>query len=201
MGDKTAATRERILDSALGLFNAEGTAAVSTNHVARAADLSVGNLYYHFKNKEEIIRALYERLARDTDVAFAVDPALPLGVADLERMLCANFAIQWRYRFFYREMLALLNRDPLLAGRYRAVRSRGFADFADLMTAFAAGGVFRPVADPAEVRRLAEACWLVSEFYVPFLEAGGETPDPERLEEGVALLRHVLKPYLPEESR
>ena len=65
MGEKTAATRERILNAALSLFNESGTATVSTNHIAVASRLSVGNLYYHFKNKDEIIRALYERIARE----------------------------------------------------------------------------------------------------------------------------------------
>ena len=41
-------TKERILSAALRLFNSQGTAGVSTNHIAEAAGLSVGNLYYHF---------------------------------------------------------------------------------------------------------------------------------------------------------
>ncbi|MFN8512060.1 MAG: helix-turn-helix domain-containing protein [Chloroflexia bacterium] len=55
-------TRERILDAALGLFNERGTAVVSTNHIAAACGISPGNLYYHFRNKEEIIRALFDRM-------------------------------------------------------------------------------------------------------------------------------------------
>ena len=56
-------TREKILDTALALFNKEGTAAISTNHIAEAAGISPGNLYYHFRNKEEVIRELFERLS------------------------------------------------------------------------------------------------------------------------------------------
>ena len=54
--------RQRIIDAALMLFNDQGTGAVSTNHIADAAGISPGNLYYHFRNKEEIIRVLFERL-------------------------------------------------------------------------------------------------------------------------------------------
>ena len=54
--------RERIVDTALQLFNERGSATVSTNHIAAAARISPGNLYYHFRNKEEIVRALFERL-------------------------------------------------------------------------------------------------------------------------------------------
>ncbi len=45
---KSGLTRGRILDAALRLFNQRGTAAVSTNHLAAAAGLSPGNLFYHF---------------------------------------------------------------------------------------------------------------------------------------------------------
>ena len=60
---KSEQTRGRILDAAQRLFNERGTAAVSTNHVAAEAGLSPGNLYYHFTDKQEIIRALHERYA------------------------------------------------------------------------------------------------------------------------------------------
>ena len=85
-------TREKILDTALTLFNNEGTSAVSTNHIAEAAGISPGNLYYHFRNKEEIIRGLFERLFAANDKAFNLpkDQLLPVGcgqASTISRML------------------------------------------------------------------------------------------------------------------
>ena len=122
--------RDRILDAALALFNASGTAAVSTNHIAAALGISPGNLYYHFRNREEIIRALFERLfaAWDTGLALPADRVPTLD--DLQGLVRENYRIIWDYRFAYRELIALLRHDPELAARFQAVRERGYAGFA-----------------------------------------------------------------------
>ena len=52
---KRVSTKEAIVITAIELFNEKGTAAVSTNRIAEAMGISPGNLYYHFRNKEEII--------------------------------------------------------------------------------------------------------------------------------------------------
>ena len=57
-----ADTKARILDAALALFNEQGTANVTTNHIAEALGMGPGNLYYHYRNKAEIVRALFARI-------------------------------------------------------------------------------------------------------------------------------------------
>lgn len=188
-------TRERILDHALKLFNEQGCHATTTNHIADAAGLSVGNLYYHFKNKEELIRALYARLNAATQAAFLLPQERLPDNTDLERLIRVNFTLLWEYRFFYREILALLQRDPVLATDYRGVRERGFQNFTALFQQLNASGIFRSTA-PAEIQRLAELCWVLSEFYLSFVEIGGEQPTEQHLDHGVVLLRQALAPYL-----
>jgi AcrR family transcriptional regulator len=51
-------TKSVILDKAVRLFNQRGSQSVSTNRIAADMSISVGNLYYHFNNKEDIIRSL-----------------------------------------------------------------------------------------------------------------------------------------------
>lgn len=50
-------TQEYILEVASGLFALKGYSSVSMRNVASAVGVTVANLYYHFRDKEELIRA------------------------------------------------------------------------------------------------------------------------------------------------
>jgi AcrR family transcriptional regulator len=189
-------TRERILDTALRLFNESGTATVSTNHIAEALGISPGNLYYHFRNKEEIIRALFERQFDQADRLYQLSDDRPPTLGDLQRLVGATFAMSWQYRFIYRELIALLRRDEVLQRRWVEIRARGFSGFHELIGLFVAAGVLRDPADPAVVTRLAELCWLVSEFWLASVEVGGEAVDEAQMQRGVALMMQVLEPFI-----
>ncbi len=54
-------TSELILDIALILFNQRGEPLVTSVDLANEVNISPGNLYYHFKGKQEIIEELYAR--------------------------------------------------------------------------------------------------------------------------------------------
>jgi AcrR family transcriptional regulator len=189
-------THERILVAALRLFNQQGTAAISTNHIANELGISPGNLYYHFRNKEEIIRALFEQQFAHWDVIYALpDDRLPT-LADLQRLVRATFAMSWDYRFIYRELIALLRRDEQLQRRWVEVRARGFAGFRELVEQFVAAGVLRAPEPPETVQRLAELCWLISEFWLASVEVSGQAVDAAQMDHGVALMLQVLEPFL-----
>src|SRR5207249_37000 len=100
-------TKTKIALAALRLFNRLGTGRVSTNTIAAAAGISPGNLYYHFRDKEEIIRLLFERMNAEADEiwqAAAVAPQLPA-------MLAAHLKLYGKYRFMARELPGLSHTD------------------------------------------------------------------------------------------
>jgi AcrR family transcriptional regulator len=51
-------TKVKILNTARDLFNKEGYNRVSMRDIAAALDMSVGNLTYHFKKKEDLVEAI-----------------------------------------------------------------------------------------------------------------------------------------------
>ena len=77
---KSARTRSTIIDAALRLFRERGYEATTMRAIAAEAGVSVGNAYYYFSSKEELIQGFYDRA--QVDHAAAARPVLD-GTADL----------------------------------------------------------------------------------------------------------------------
>jgi len=191
-------TRDRVLSSALELFNEDGTAAVSTNHVAARAGISPGNLYYWFGDKDEIIRELYAQFVAEYERLWGAGGSdlhtVPLDLTPDEVLarLAGGAALTRRYAFLSRDLLGLLHADPALAAEYRAVRARRIAGFTALAHAWRRGGVIRRV-DDQSVDDLVRALWIVAESWLAFAEIDSVHADADH---GTRLLRVVLEPYL-----
>lgn len=196
-------TRDRVLSSALELFNEGGTAAVSTNHVAAQAGISPGNLYYWFGDKDEIIRELYAQFVAAYERLWGAggsDPdKVPLDLTPDEVLgrLAEGAALTRRYAFLSRDLLGLLHADPALAAEYCAVRQRRIAGFTALAHAWRTRGVIRRV-DDQTVADLVRALWIVAESWLAFAEidADHSGADHSGADHGTRLLRVVLEPYL-----
>jgi AcrR family transcriptional regulator len=62
---------ERIIAAALQLFTQRGYFSTSVPDMARAAQVSVGSIYHHFKDKEDVARALFLELMEGLQEALA----------------------------------------------------------------------------------------------------------------------------------
>jgi len=193
-------TKERIIEMTILLFNEQGTAAVSTNHIAEALLMSPGNLYYHFRNKEEIIRAILERMIARWEVLYAFPEERAPRLADVQQLVTQNFLLVWDYRFFYRELSALVQRDPVLKGRYQQIRRERLANLEALFQQFLNAPATGSPQTPSFVTNLARLCWLISDYWLPYLEIDGELVLPEVIEQGVELYIQVLRPYISKEG-
>ena len=71
---KAARTRSAIIDAALRLFRERGYDATTMRAIATEAGVSVGNAYYYFESKEQLIQGFYDRA--QVDHAAAARPVL-----------------------------------------------------------------------------------------------------------------------------
>ena len=189
-------TKDKIIHAAIELFNLQGEQNVTTNHIAAHLGMSPGNLYYHFRNKEEIIRALFQRLFDTWDNGLPFPHDHQPTLADLKTIIETNYQIIWQYRFAYRELVALLRQDAELRKNFLTVRQRGFNGFHELIHTFSDAGIIHLPDDPKAIHELQEIVWLISEFWLTNLEVNGRSVNKGEMQNGVKLMLRVLQPYL-----
>lgn len=192
-------TKEKIIEVAVRLFNKDGTKDVSTNHIAEAAGISPGNLYYHFRNKEEIIRSIYSRMIDfiETESSYGSGFRVSPSIDSMEAIFKKILTCQWEYRFFYRELNALLHRDRQLRNTYKKQHRKWLRETDESIQAFIDAGIFRGC-DEQTVDFMKNTLWIIGTYWHSFIEAGGNTITIARAEEGIEMMRQFLKPYLCE---
>ena len=117
-------TRERILELALRLCNEYGEPNVNTTIIAEEMNISPGNLYYHFKNKEDIINQVFLQFEKEIDKLLTVpvaDDSRPPNVEDVWLFLHVLFELIWKYRFFYRDLSNLLINNRSFELRFKSL--------------------------------------------------------------------------------
>jgi AcrR family transcriptional regulator len=191
-------TRTRIADAALALFNAEGTHAISTRHVAAKLGISPGNLYYHFGNKEEIVLALYDRIEQQLlGIVVPLQHPSP-SFDDVPQYLDRIFAHLWEYRFFYRDVTALLQDVPGLKERYRLLAEKVQANSRLLFKSLVEEGWMD--ATDEQIELLAANAWIVLSQWFTYWQVVSrrKTIQSADIHEGirhlVALFSPLLKP-------
>ena len=194
-------TRDRIIDTAIRLFNEKGTKAVTTNHIAAALSISPGNLYYHFRNKEDIIRAIFEQMDAYglEQYRHIVEEFQPDTVEAMEKTFAMIQEFNWRYRFFKRELSILVMNDLLLQERFQRSHQGMLAIIRQTTACALDNGVFKPMCE-AEMALFTEAIWLLALFWLNYLEVGGEEVNEETLIRGGRLLRNIIQPRLTESA-
>lgn len=164
---------------------------MTTNHIAAAAGVSPGNLYYWFRNKSEIVRALFE-IWRDESALPAISPREPSErVAMLFSSVYAQIEVTGRFAVFSRELVPLLHADEKLAEMYRD----NYVHRVDTLTLIVEGlvesGHLTAPPQPATLRDLVQSTWITTEYapsFIAAISAGREADDPDAHADAVAAI-------------
>ena len=82
-----AGKRERLVASASKLVHHNGVAATSLAEIAQAADVPLGNVYYYFKSKDELIRAVVAEHTEEVDTMLNTLDAIPAPADRLKALV------------------------------------------------------------------------------------------------------------------
>lgn len=189
--------RGRILEATIRLMNEQG-GAVGTSQIAEHLQISPGNLYYHFRNREGILRELFLRMSEELDEVLRTAPGDEIPIARLVSCYAGGTQVLWRYRFFFTSAVDFISRDPWLSEHYLEFsgRSRRYMQLIIESAVKANPGRCKP--SPGECAHLAETMWVLwvswpryAEMSRPGLQIGEAD-----IGHGLERIASVLAPFL-----
>jgi AcrR family transcriptional regulator len=159
-------TRERIVETSLRLFNEFGEPNVTTTVIADEMNISPGNLYYHFRNKDEITNTIFADFEREVDALFATPLERALNVEDIWLFLHLLFEAIWKYRFLYRDLNDLLSRNRTVEVHFKQLLARKVAAATALCKGLVEAGQMRAM--PGELKALANNMVVVATYWLSY---------------------------------
>jgi AcrR family transcriptional regulator len=195
-------TRERILELSLKLFNDFGEPNVTTTVIADEMNISPGNLYYHFDNKDEIVNSIFADFEKEMDVLLGAPmKRLSVNVEDVWLYLHLVFELIWKYRFIYRDLTDLLSRNRIIETHFKRI----LGDSAKVALALAGGmrNAGELDASDMEIKSLATNMVLIATYWLNFeyVQEPRKPVDSAAMGRGVYQMMSMVAPYLKGDAR
>lgn len=194
-------TKERILETALALFNRLGEPSVTPSAIAEEMGISPGNLHYHFPSKEKIVEALFTAFRAEIEHTLAAPETRPSDVEDVWLFLHLVFEAIWKYRFIYRDITDLASRYRLVERQFRLVLAYKQTTAATILRGLVASG--RMTASPADIEALAANMSLIATWWLSYeyVRSSKGWSDGEALARGAYQVMALAAPYLAPQER
>ena len=157
-------TKQKILNASLLLFNRDGLVNVRLQHIADEAFVSVGNLAYHYANKEMIVLALYEALAQRQEDLLTEYRIVPL-FDNIDRLIRHSFHLQKDYIFFYLDALEIARAYPAVAAAHRQHIHPQHHQLRAMLDFNVARGALVAEPLPGTFDQLTDQLWMTMDFW------------------------------------
>ncbi len=181
--EKRSPVEEKIVSTALAMFNEAGIEYVGMREIAAALGMRVGNLTYYFPTKDDLVNRLTLDLAEANSKAI-----IPLDSITLERffeMLEQVFRNHIRYRCLMLSFVHIIERNPIVAKRYSKIQSERNDSWAKNIAVLKQAKYI--TADAQEIAFLVSTIALIARFWISEAAVSFRKEAPEEQ------MRHYLK--------
>jgi len=188
-------TKDKVIQGSIELFNLKGERNVTTNHIAAHVGISPGNLYYHYRNKDDIIRSIYKLYEKNLDQMFQPQEANSAGMDEMMYYLDRVFYSMWQFRFFYANLPDILARDSELHERYLVAQKKLYQRIVSTLSEVRSQGYI--TLDDEMIDDLAHTLKLVVAFWVSYQHTQSITEITQStISKGVLKIINIVKGYL-----
>lgn len=159
-------TKQRILEAAIRMFNVDGIANVRLQQIADETGISVGNLAYHFKNKEAIVTSVYESLFEEFSQILS-SYLLGPNLADFDQQLAQFHAFFSKYRFYLIDLFEIERSYPAIIERWHQFVGKMLIQIRKRLDYNVQRGVLLPEPVQGIYDTLTNNIWMTIAFWIP----------------------------------
>ena len=189
-------TKDKIIATAIDLFNIHGTKAISTNHIAKEMGISPGNLYYHFRSKNDIIRSISDNFSNELGSVLKIQlDTIADFSSNLTSLFNRFFKIQQSYQFLFLEGVHLTKQDSRLLDNYTNLRSLIKKGYHELLSNLVKIKIMKRQSLNI-IDDLLDAQWIIMWYWINHTIMDRNTYDDFQIQKGIKLSFSIIKPYL-----
>ena len=189
-------TKDKIIATAIDLFNIHGTKAISTNHIAKEMGISPGNLYYHFRSKNDIIRSISDNFSNELGSALKIQlDTISDFSSNLTSLFNRFFKIQQSYQFLFLEGVHLTRKDIRLLDNYTKLRSLIKKGYHELLSNLVKIKIMKRQSLNI-IDDLLDAQWIIMWYWINHTILDRNTYDDFQIKKGIKLSFSIIKPQL-----
>ena len=189
-------TKDKIITTAISLFNEKGTKLISTNHIAKKMGISPGNLYYHFRSKNDIIRSILANFSNELESVFKIQlDTISDFSSNLASVFNCFFKIQQLYQFLFIEGVHLTKQDDILLDNYTRLRILIKKDYHKLLTNLVKIKIIKRQSLNI-IDDLLDAQWIIMWYWINHSILDRNTYDAFQIQKGIKLSFSIIEPHL-----
>ncbi len=195
-------TKLKIKNSAIKLFNEKETLSITTNHIARDIGISPGNLYYHFKNKEEIITSIYMDLSKEFE-----------GINSFENIFLSSNPIKtlhnnfeqltnifYKYRFLLRDSMVLIALYPSLKEAFTKNQEKRIIQIKRVLEFLLKNNILE-FQENINLEKRAKIQWFITTYWQSFASCNTEVSKESINEAKEIFFEFMIYPFLTKKGK
>ena len=189
-------TKDKIIATAIKLFNLHGTKSISTNHIAKEMGISPGNLYYHFRSKNDIIRTISNKFSSEIGSVLQIQlDTISNFSNNLTSLFNRFFKIQQSYQFLFLEGAHLTKQDPILLNNYTKLRGLIKKGYYKLLSNLVKIKIMKKQSLHI-IDDLLDTQWIIMWYWINHTVLDRNTYDDYQIKKGIKLSFSIIKPQL-----
>lgn len=190
-------TKQKILEASVRLFNENGLDSVRLQQIAEEVGISVGNLAYHYKNKEAIVESVFEQVFEDFDQIFRNYLIQP-NLTDFDNQINQFYDFFTNNHFYLSEFFKSTLVPPPHNQQWHACTTKMLIQLRSRLQFLVMNGDLLPEKFSGHYEILAEQIWTSLVFFVPKSNMMGQSIDANRYKKNVW---DILKPYFSSQGQ